>query len=474
MSQTGNLEQRYDVLDVLGSGVGGTARLVRRKHTGQEYVAKEAAAGMQEILAELEMMKLMRHPNCAKMVEFCVYTSALEERALTICEYARGGDLSAYLQDALKQGGLPEEMTAGIFRHAMSGVAFLHAAGCVHNDLKPENLLAIDRYEPDVVPRIVITDFGCATLSTNPKVVFGDPRYSSPENLQALVDYNEQRDTPGFQVRPEGDIWAMGVTLYELLSDGMLPFLYEPCSRDDLLAAYEKLKTLLLEPADVDVCPPRKASERAAAVLKMILRKDACERTTASMLLEDPWLRRAPTSETRWVEFAAQPDAACQILLTTVMWRLQFCHLERCREIFDFFDASRVGRVSREQFKRAFPQDLLNADRVFDRADVNGDDSLEFNEFAAICFEWHTLDDQTLDVHIQELLIDISANHDGNVEQLDMLTYFGGTVAEDDIANLFAKRIGVEGYLSAPAVRDFVRQGCSNRLVISCDLLING
>ena len=45
----------------------------------------------------------------------------------------------------------------------MAGVAYLHATGCVHNDLKPDNILMMEKFTPKNVPRAVIGDYGWIT-----------------------------------------------------------------------------------------------------------------------------------------------------------------------------------------------------------------------------------------------------------------------------------------------------------------------
>merc|ERR1712129_448249 len=113
-------------------------------------------------------------------------------------------------------------------------MGYLHDSKCVHNDLKPDNFLCIERFEPDAVPRVVITDYGLLrTLEQMATATaLGDLRYLSPDRWRqelggGLAAHKEfQKD----------DIWAMGVTLHELLSsDGSLPFLGRHVTLHDLM-----------------------------------------------------------------------------------------------------------------------------------------------------------------------------------------------------------------------------------------------
>lgn len=90
------------------------------------------------------------------------------------------------------------------------GLAWVHAGGVIHRDIKPGNIM-IDR-----TGRVLITDFGIAlTLSGDPKTlddeIIGTPEYMSPEQLRGL-DLDERTD-----------VYSLGVVLYQLLT-GVSPF----------------------------------------------------------------------------------------------------------------------------------------------------------------------------------------------------------------------------------------------------------
>jgi hypothetical protein len=100
---------------------------------------------------------------------------------------------------------------------ACIALAEAHAAGIIHRDLKPANLFVTRR--PDGRPLIKVLDFGIATPGaggdaglTHNRTVLGSPGYMSPEQLESPRD-----------VDARSDIWALGVTLYQLLS-ARLPF----------------------------------------------------------------------------------------------------------------------------------------------------------------------------------------------------------------------------------------------------------
>ena len=87
-------------------------------------------------------------------------------------------------------------------RALVSGLAAIHAAGIIHRDVKPENLLRMED------GRVVVSDFG---LATNPDqvptvtVMVGTPSYMAPEMVM------------GDPASLRSDVWALGVTMHEIL-----------------------------------------------------------------------------------------------------------------------------------------------------------------------------------------------------------------------------------------------------------------
>ena len=135
-------------------------------------------------------------------------------------ELLDGEDLAGTLE---RRGPLPVAEVIGFMVQACDALAEAHALGIVHRDLKPANIFLSRR--PNGTTMVKVLDFGIsktrvpATGSgsgdvglTGTSALMGTPHYMSPEQIR------EARNVDG-----RADIWALGVTIYQLLT-GVLPF----------------------------------------------------------------------------------------------------------------------------------------------------------------------------------------------------------------------------------------------------------
>lgn len=180
---------------------------------------------------------------------------------------------SRSLQDTLAEDGpVSVARTVEIGLGVLGALSAAHKAGVMHRDVKPGNVLLGDD------GRVVLTDFGLATIPGDPNVtrtgmVLGSPAYISPERA---------RDgTAG----PEADLWSLGATLYAAV-EGKSPYARP--------SAIGTLAALATEPI-----PPPKNAGPLKAVLNGLLRKDPNERITAEVA--ERLLRRAGGKRSRGI-----------------------------------------------------------------------------------------------------------------------------------------------------------------------------
>lgn len=166
--------------------------LAERPHSRERFLAEGRAASR------------IWHPN----VVACYDLGQMGGAWFLAYAWLPGGDAA---QRCLRLRGLPEREALTVVRDAARGVAAIHAAGVIHRDLKPDNLLF------DANGHAVVCDLGIARLSTGGHITedgkaVGTPEYMAPEQAQA-------DPTADHRV----DIYALGATLWSLVA-GRPPF----------------------------------------------------------------------------------------------------------------------------------------------------------------------------------------------------------------------------------------------------------
>ncbi|MEU9577963.1 serine/threonine-protein kinase [Streptomyces chilikensis] len=248
---------RYRLLSPLGSGGMGTVWRARDEVLRREVAVKEvrAPAGLPDDEVERMYARLEREAWAAARISHrsvvTVYDVVTDAgRPWIVMELVRGLSLSDVLE---AEGALSPARAAAIGADVLAALRAAHRVGVLHRDVKPANVLISND------GRVVLTDFGIATLAgdtalTRTGEVIGSPEYLAPE--RAL----------GRPSGPEADLWSLGVLLYAAV-EGSSPFrLDTPLST---------LRAVVDEPQ----APPRWAGP-LAGVIDGLLRKDPAERIT--------------------------------------------------------------------------------------------------------------------------------------------------------------------------------------------------
>jgi serine/threonine-protein kinase len=204
------LSGRYEVLEEIGNGA--TAITYRgRDQRLDRYVAIKImrqdhdldTSFVQRFEREARTAASVAHGNVVD-----VYDVGQEDGNLYIVmQYVDGEDLKHLI---VREGALPVRRAREITRQVLAGLGAIHAAGIVHRDIKPQNVL-IGR---DGIARV--TDFGIAQVAmdiglTTAGTTVGTAAYMAPEQAQ------------GGKLTEATDLYAVGVMLYEMLT-GQMPF----------------------------------------------------------------------------------------------------------------------------------------------------------------------------------------------------------------------------------------------------------
>ncbi|MCX7892831.1 MAG: protein kinase [Burkholderiales bacterium] len=211
---------RYHVLEELGRGAHGAVfraldpmieRHVAVKTIGLALEPEEREAFRSRFLKEAKAAGRLNHPNIVTIFD------AGEEHgfAYIVMEYLAGVSVREMLPPGKP---LPPQLWVNIAAQVADGLACAHAAGVVHRDVKPGNIMVGGD------GRVRITDFGIArvggTTSTQTGVILGSPRYMSPEQIQ------------GLPLDARTDLFSLGAVMYEMAT-GRVPF---GAGSDDLAA----------------------------------------------------------------------------------------------------------------------------------------------------------------------------------------------------------------------------------------------
>ncbi len=251
---------------------------------------------------EVESMARIRHESVVRIYEFF----QMGDTSAIIMELVTGGSLRDRLNDLrVRQSVVPVAEAVDMILQAARGIAVAHRMGMVHRDVKPSNLLL------DGGGRVKVADFGTilmlegTTWLTGVGQQIGTPAYMSPEQCR------------GQRVTPASDVYALGATLYEMLT-GHVPFEAEEASPLALM-----LKQISEQPPD-----PRQYREDIprwlAGVIGKCLEKKPGHRYAGAGELADA-LRDGPAAYDEIPLAAETHEAEESIDLASV--RNQLCHL---------------------------------------------------------------------------------------------------------------------------------------------------
>lgn len=182
---------------------GGTGYVIFGTHKILERrVAVKFYDCVPNVSAEPRQLARFDHPNILAVDD----AEAVDETtAFFVTPYCDGGDLDDYLQSK----SLSTNTAVDAVMSIATGVSYLHGEGYIHRDLKPQNIFILDGNKP------VIGDFG--------SVVAQDCKGSSISLTKHSLLYRPPEDISGNTFYREGDIYQLGIILFQLLG-GYLPY----------------------------------------------------------------------------------------------------------------------------------------------------------------------------------------------------------------------------------------------------------
>ncbi|MEU6764485.1 serine/threonine-protein kinase [Streptomyces sp. NPDC046853] len=268
MSDPGDVvDGRFELLERLGSGGMGTVWRARDTVLHREVAVKEVRPARHEltdeqsrvlrerVLREARALARLNHPHVVTIHHIV----DAGPHPWLVMELLPGRTL----QDLLEQGTLTPHEAARIGRQLLSALRVAHAAGILHRDVKPANVLLRDEVHGGGGPSVVLTDFGIASLLGADQLtatgdLIGSPEYMAPERIR------------GTDQGAAADLWSLGIVLY-LAAEGI-----SPLRRATTLAT---LAAVLDDPV-----PPPARSGPLTPVLTALLVRDPALRPDAERL----------------------------------------------------------------------------------------------------------------------------------------------------------------------------------------------
>jgi serine/threonine-protein kinase len=196
----------------LGSGAMGTVYLGYRCKDGMKMAIKRvkdsfANNPMIRERAKQEASLAFRHHNLVEMIGYCEY-SPEEGPIFLISKFVSGQDIDKYVKENITGPDRVEKICSAMYQ-VLDALEYVHSRGVIHRDIKPSNIMV----EQD--SNIRLMDLGIARMNGGNKFsaygFIGTPQYAAPEQIL--------RDRTGaVQINAATDIYALGITFYELLT----------------------------------------------------------------------------------------------------------------------------------------------------------------------------------------------------------------------------------------------------------------
>ena len=414
--RTGDIENEYYFMKILGAGAFGEVRLAKHIETGsmravkwiprKELEASEKRSQM--LLNEYNILKQIDNPHVIKIYELWKD----EVFYYIITEYLEGGELYKTIS---KWERFTEKDWAKLIQQILLALNYCHKGSIVHRDLKPENILFESKSTDS---NIKIVDFGFAMMY-NPgkgmKDVLGTPLFIAPEIISEKK-YNSA-----------ADIWSLGVVTYFLIW-GHPPF--DGDSRNEL---FETIKSGYFSFSGKIWT---KVSEDCKAFISKWLTVDQKKRPSAEKLLENKWITKTPTTEI--------DDEVAKVCLQnlnnyshhnkfqqgvvhflTYTWA-QKQEVNKLSDLFKKIDKNNDGKLTVDEIAQYVKDIMGNVNyqeikEVFNQIDIDKSGYIDYSEFLSATINKKTLLRKN---ELKQIFRQIDKDDSGNISKKEIRKAF--------------------------------------------------
>jgi serine/threonine protein kinase len=222
----------YDTVRLLGRGGMGCVMLGREQKTRRPVAIKTllpefavSDKAMKRFMREIDVAATLKHKNIVEFIDRGTHNGVV----YLVTEFVDGADASKLAE--INGGRLSYEDGISIISQALDALSFAHAQGYIHRDFKDQNIL-VAGHSHNLVAKL--TDFGLAKSFSNSGMsgvtmageMAGTLAYMPPEQLRNFRD-----------VKPQSDIYAVGMTAYSLLTGSLALDLSKSSGVNDTIRA---------------------------------------------------------------------------------------------------------------------------------------------------------------------------------------------------------------------------------------------
>lgn len=201
---------RYRIESEIATGGMGTVYVAHDERLNRRIALKVLAANLladpdlvERFRREARAIAALSHPNIANVFDY----GEEEGRPIIAMELAPGRDLARVLRAT---GPLDPDRAASIGAQMCAALAHAHAAGIVHRDVKPANVIVSDE------DSVKVTDFGIARAT-------GDEKMTATGSVMGTAHYISPEQAGGGRITASSDVYSAGIVVYEMLT-GAVPF----------------------------------------------------------------------------------------------------------------------------------------------------------------------------------------------------------------------------------------------------------
>ena len=222
----------FDTIKILGRGGMGCVVLARHQQTGRTVAIKTllpefavSDKALRRFMREIDVAAALKHKNIVEFIDRGTHNGVV----YLVTEFVDGPDASRMAENSGGRLSYPDAIS--IISQSLDALAYAHTQGYIHRDFKDQNILVAGT-SPNLTAKL--TDFGLAKSFTHSGMsgvtmageMAGTLAYMPPEQLRNFRD-----------VKPQSDIYAVGMTAYSLLTGTLALDLAKKTSINDTIRA---------------------------------------------------------------------------------------------------------------------------------------------------------------------------------------------------------------------------------------------